>query len=94
MQLGWFRRGSELVQRLCRVEGFRGEVVHSEMVQSEVVQWWCRGLQRCAVVQRCAKVCRGAQWVMQRFSSHGDEVQMIVLVMLCRCRVSAEVLRW
>jgi len=39
VQLGWFRRGSELVQRLCRVEGFRGEVVHSEMVQSEVVQW-------------------------------------------------------
>ena len=90
------RGGAEQVQRLCRVEGFRGgaEVVHSEMVESEVVQWWCRGLHRCAAVQGCAQLCRDAQWVVQRFSSHGDEMQVIVPVMLCRCRVSAEVLRW
>jgi len=31
---------------------------------------------------------------VQRFSSRGDEVQVIVLVMWCMCRVSAEVLRW
>jgi hypothetical protein len=82
--------GAEQVQRLCRVERFRGgaEVVQRWCIVrwfrvrwcrggGEGVQWWCIG--------EGAEVCRCAQRV-QRFSREVLVLQEVI--------VSAEMLRW